>query len=178
MFKKRVTYQRRRGHVVLGLWSSSYRQMPRLLEAPESISERFFNSCKERIGIACQVACFTGGLYSRQGDDMKIIGIRGSPRKGNSKWMLDRVLLKAVSNWAEVETLLLREMDLHMCRGCLAGPVTRPGALRDSAAGGDDVGNISEGDQHHQAYQEHKADGMYQSFGPGGYAASASDHLK
>ncbi len=51
---------------------------------------------------------------------MKIIGISGSPRKGNTEWMLRKLLETAAQNGAEVELLLLRKMDVRMCRGCLA----------------------------------------------------------
>ena len=51
---------------------------------------------------------------------MKIIGICGSPRKGNTEWMLNKLLETAAENGAEVEMLLLRKMDVRMCRGCLA----------------------------------------------------------
>jgi multimeric flavodoxin WrbA len=50
---------------------------------------------------------------------MKIIGISGSPRKGNTEWMLNTLMEAAAQNGAEVETLLLRRMDVRMCRGCL-----------------------------------------------------------
>jgi multimeric flavodoxin WrbA len=62
---------------------------------------------------------------------MKIIGVCGSPRRGNTEWMLDRVLGEAATNGAEIETLLLRKMDVRMCHGCLAcekGGKERPGA--------------------------------------------------
>ena len=50
---------------------------------------------------------------------MKIVGICGSPRRGNTEWMLNRLLAAAAQNGADVETLLLRKMDVRMCRGCL-----------------------------------------------------------
>jgi multimeric flavodoxin WrbA len=50
---------------------------------------------------------------------MKIIGISGSPRKGNTEWMLRTLMEEAASNGAEVELLLLRKMDIRICRGCL-----------------------------------------------------------
>ena len=50
---------------------------------------------------------------------MKIIGISGSPRKGNTEWMLRTLMEEAANNGAEVELLLLRKMDVRMCRGCL-----------------------------------------------------------
>jgi multimeric flavodoxin WrbA len=51
---------------------------------------------------------------------MKIIGIGGSPRKGNTEWMLTRLGGEMEKGGAEVELLFLREMDVKMCRGCLA----------------------------------------------------------
>jgi multimeric flavodoxin WrbA len=51
---------------------------------------------------------------------MKIIGISGSPRRGNTEWMLRTVIEEAARNGAEVELLLLRKMDVRICRGCLA----------------------------------------------------------
>ena len=50
---------------------------------------------------------------------MKIIGISGSPRRGNTEWMLKTLIQEAARNGAEVELLLLRKMDVRMCRGCL-----------------------------------------------------------
>jgi multimeric flavodoxin WrbA len=71
---------------------------------------------------------------------MKIIGICGSPRRGNSEWMLGQVMREAAHKGAEVETLLLRKMDVRMCRGCLAcekGGKERPGIckIKDDMAG-------------------------------------------
>ena len=51
---------------------------------------------------------------------MKIIGVCGSPRKGNSEWMLRTLLEIAAASGAESELLLLRKMDVRTCRGCLA----------------------------------------------------------
>jgi len=50
---------------------------------------------------------------------MKIVGVCGSPRKGNTEWMLKTLMEEAAGNGAEVELLLLRKMDIRMCRGCL-----------------------------------------------------------
>ncbi len=61
---------------------------------------------------------------------MKVMGVCGSPRRGNSEWMLEQVMREAVLKGAEVETLLLRKMDVRNCRGCLAcekGGEERPG---------------------------------------------------
>ena len=43
---------------------------------------------------------------------MKILGISGSPRKGNTEWMLDKLLEITAQDGAEVELLLLRKMDV------------------------------------------------------------------
>ncbi len=51
---------------------------------------------------------------------MKIIGVCGSPRKGNTEWMLRALFAAIEHSGAEVELLLLRKMDVRMCRGCLA----------------------------------------------------------
>ncbi len=51
---------------------------------------------------------------------MKIIGISGSPRRGNTEWMLTTLMHEAARNGAEIETLLLRRMNVRLCRGCLA----------------------------------------------------------
>ena len=51
---------------------------------------------------------------------MKIIGICGSPRKGNTEWMLGKLFAELARSGVEAEMLLLRKMDVKMCRGCLA----------------------------------------------------------
>ena len=50
---------------------------------------------------------------------MKIIGISGSPRKGNTEWMISTLLEDAAQFGADTELLLLRKMDVKLCRGCL-----------------------------------------------------------
>jgi multimeric flavodoxin WrbA len=50
---------------------------------------------------------------------MKIVAVCGSPRKGNSEWMLTRLCKELSRLGAQVEMLLLRKMDVQMCRGCL-----------------------------------------------------------
>lgn len=64
---------------------------------------------------------------------MKIIGICGSPRLGNTEWML-RKLLEVVGNaGVQTELILLREQDIKGCDGCLsceAGGKQREGICR------------------------------------------------
>ena len=50
---------------------------------------------------------------------MKVIGICGSPRKGNTEWMLTKLLAGAAKVGAETELILLRENDIKGCDGCL-----------------------------------------------------------
>lgn len=51
---------------------------------------------------------------------MNIIGICGSPRKGNTEWMLQTLLDAAAVQGAKTELVLLRTARVEMCRGCLA----------------------------------------------------------
>ena len=51
---------------------------------------------------------------------MNIIGICGSPRKGNTEWMLQTLLDAADRGGAATELILLRTAHVEMCRGCLA----------------------------------------------------------
>lgn len=51
---------------------------------------------------------------------MKIVGVCGSPRRGNTEWMLNKLGEALQQDCADVEILLLRKMDVQMCRGCLA----------------------------------------------------------
>ena len=50
---------------------------------------------------------------------MKILAICGSPRRGNTEWMLRRLLEEAAALHAETELVLLRQQDIKACNGCL-----------------------------------------------------------
>jgi len=50
---------------------------------------------------------------------MKVMAICGSPRKGNTEWMLRKVLESAAAEGAETELVLLRDTDIRMCKGCM-----------------------------------------------------------
>lgn len=50
---------------------------------------------------------------------MQLIGICGSPRRGNTEWILNQVMQEVTRKGAQTETLLLRRMDIRMCLGCL-----------------------------------------------------------
>ena len=51
---------------------------------------------------------------------MKVVGVCGSPRKGNTEWMLTKLLEEAAKTGAETELILLREKDIKGCDGCLS----------------------------------------------------------
>ena len=50
---------------------------------------------------------------------MKIVGICGSPRKGNTEWMLRKLLDIVAQSGAETELILLRKKNIKSCNGCL-----------------------------------------------------------
>jgi multimeric flavodoxin WrbA len=50
---------------------------------------------------------------------MIVIGISGSPRKGNTEWMVGRVLEGAREAGAQTELVLPRKLNIELCRGCL-----------------------------------------------------------
>jgi len=56
---------------------------------------------------------------------MKLLAICGSPRKGNTEWMLTKLLESAREAGAETELILLRQKDIKLCRGCLTCEVDR-----------------------------------------------------
>jgi multimeric flavodoxin WrbA len=51
---------------------------------------------------------------------MYIVAICGSPRRGNTEWMLDTLLSAAAGAGAKTNLILLRNISLKPCRGCLA----------------------------------------------------------
>jgi len=64
---------------------------------------------------------------------MKVVGICGSPRKGNTEWMLGRLLEEVAKGGIETELILLRELAIKGCDGCLGceiGGKERKGTCR------------------------------------------------
>ncbi|MFA5078011.1 MAG: flavodoxin family protein [Dehalococcoidia bacterium] len=51
---------------------------------------------------------------------MKLLIVCGSPRNGNTEWMLKSLQGLALEDGAEAELILLRKLDIKMCNGCLA----------------------------------------------------------
>ena len=67
---------------------------------------------------------------------MKLICVCGSPRNGNTEWMLKHLHSLAGSKGIDSELLLLRKLDISTCNGCLTcdtGGKNRPGvcSIRD-----------------------------------------------
>lgn len=50
---------------------------------------------------------------------MKITGISGSPREGNSLWLLQKFLEVVEDEGHEVHLVKLKDMNLNFCDGCL-----------------------------------------------------------
>ena len=62
---------------------------------------------------------------------MKILGICGSPRKGNTEFLLRETIKVAKEKGAEVELIFLREKRIEFCDGCLRCDETGKCHLRD-----------------------------------------------
>ena len=65
--------------------------------------------------------------------DMKVLAVCGSPRKGNTEWILRRLLAELADGGVETELVLLRELNVEGCDGCLAceqGGERRKGVCR------------------------------------------------
>jgi multimeric flavodoxin WrbA len=50
---------------------------------------------------------------------MKLCSVCGSPRNGNTEWMLKQLHAMAVSGGITSDIVLLRKQDIKACRGCL-----------------------------------------------------------
>jgi multimeric flavodoxin WrbA len=64
---------------------------------------------------------------------MKVLGICGSPRKGNTEWMLRKLFEEVAKSGVETELILLRELAIKGCDGCLScemGGTERKGHCR------------------------------------------------
>ncbi len=51
---------------------------------------------------------------------MKLLLVCGSPRNGNTEWMLKHLQGLALAEGVEAELLLLRKLNIKLCNGCLA----------------------------------------------------------
>ena len=51
---------------------------------------------------------------------MKVLAVCGSPRRGNTEWMLRRLLEEVAKVGGDTDLILLRELYIRGCDGCLA----------------------------------------------------------
>ncbi|MBN1643242.1 MAG: flavodoxin family protein [Dehalococcoidales bacterium] len=51
---------------------------------------------------------------------MKVVLVSGSPRRGNTEWMLRKLSELLTEKGVKVELILLRQRDIKLCRGCLS----------------------------------------------------------
>ena len=66
---------------------------------------------------------------------MKILGICGSPRKGNTEFMLKTVLNRAKELSAQTELIILRKKRIEHCDGCLSCDKTAKCHIKDDMQG-------------------------------------------
>lgn len=66
----------------------------------------------------------------RRDNQMKILGICGSPRKGNSETLLHSIL-NSLNNKHETDCIILSESKLEYCKGCLSCSTTNECCTRD-----------------------------------------------
>ncbi len=62
---------------------------------------------------------------------MNVIAICGSPREGNTEFVLKRILTKAEELGSSVELVLLRKKRIEFCNGCLSCDSTGKCSIRD-----------------------------------------------
>lgn len=62
---------------------------------------------------------------------MRILAICGSPRKGNTEFMLKTLLKSAEAKGADTELLLLRNKNIEFCDGCLTCDETGKCHIKD-----------------------------------------------
>jgi multimeric flavodoxin WrbA len=66
---------------------------------------------------------------------MKILEICCSPRKGNTEWLMRKLMAAAEKRSAETELITLRDKDVKMCDGCLACEKTNACHIKDDMQG-------------------------------------------
>ena len=66
---------------------------------------------------------------------MKIIGICGRPRKGNTEWLMRKLMTKAQNKGAETELITLRDRNIKVCDGCLVCEKTNACHIKDDMQG-------------------------------------------
>jgi len=62
---------------------------------------------------------------------MKMLGICCSPRKGNTEWLMRKVMETIEKRGVGTELITLRDRDIKMCDGCLACEKTNACHIKD-----------------------------------------------
>lgn len=66
---------------------------------------------------------------------MRVVGLCGSPRPGNTEWLLRKALEGAGKAGADTELILLRKKRVHYCGGCLSCDKTGKCHIKDDLQG-------------------------------------------
>lgn len=66
---------------------------------------------------------------------MKVLAVCGSPRKGNTQAMLERIMEGAESEGHEGELVLLKDLEIGQCTGCERCRETSECVIRDDMRG-------------------------------------------
>ena len=66
---------------------------------------------------------------------MKILGICCSPRKGNTEWLMRKLVEQAEKRGVEAELITLKDRNIKACDGCLACEKTNACHIKDDMQG-------------------------------------------
>jgi len=66
---------------------------------------------------------------------MKMLEICCSPRKGNTEWLMRKLMATAEKRGAKTELIALRDRNIKMCDGCLACEKTNACHIKDDMQG-------------------------------------------
>jgi len=67
--------------------------------------------------------------------DLKILGICGSPRKGNTEWLMRELMRATEKLGGKTELFTLRDRNIKMCDGCLVCEKTNACHIKDDMQG-------------------------------------------
>jgi multimeric flavodoxin WrbA len=67
--------------------------------------------------------------------NLKILGICGSPRKGNTEWLMRELMRATEKRGGKTELFTLRDRNIKMCDGCLVCEKTNTCHIKDEMQG-------------------------------------------
>jgi multimeric flavodoxin WrbA len=67
--------------------------------------------------------------------NLKILGICGSPRKGNTEWLMRELMRETEKRGSKTELFTLRDRNIKTCDGCLACEKTNECHIKDDMQG-------------------------------------------